>query len=468
MAGPLAGIRVVELQGRGPGPFGAMVLTDLGAEVLRVARLEDIAGSDDESATQRNLTGHRRIDLLGRGRRIVAIDLKQKDGVGAVLRLIDQADVLIEPFCPGVAERLGIGPDVCLERNPRLVYARITGWGQTGPYASTPGHDLNYVALSGALDPLRPRGQAPAPPLNLIGDFGGGGMLLAVGVLSALVERSRSGQGQVIDAAMVDGAALLTTLYHGMRAEGLWSDVYGSNVLDLGAPFYNVYETADGRYVTIACGEPKFYAQLLRYRGLEDDLLEQQADPTTWPEGKERLAAVFKTKTRDEWCEVLEGTDTCFAPVLGLWEAPEHPHNLSRQSFVELDGVVQPAPAPRFSRTPTRVNSLAGSAEEASDFLVEWGFRPRGDRRPQPSRRDRQSVTPHISAAAVWRGEAPTGSSENRDRRCSGRHRAIWTSQLWAGCRSEYLRDRRWPNRQTASSSNHRMSGMRPAPEWER
>jgi len=268
MAGPLTGIRVVELQGRGPGPFGAMVLADLGAEVLRVARREDIGAAEDESATQRNLTGHRRIDLLARGRRVVAIDLKTQDGVRAVLRLIDRADVVIEPFRPGVAERLGVGPDVCLERNPRLVYARITGWGQTGPYASTPGHDLNYVALSGALDPLRARGQPPAPPLNLVGDFGGGGMLLAIGVLGALLERSRSGQGQVVDAAMVDGAALLTTMFHGMRAEGLWSDDYGSNVLDLGAPFYNVYETADGRYVTIASGEPKFYAQLLGLLGL--------------------------------------------------------------------------------------------------------------------------------------------------------------------------------------------------------
>ena len=373
MAGPLRGIRVVELQGRGPGPFGAMVLADLGAEVLRVARLEDIATGDDESATERNLSGHRRIDLLARGRHVVAIDLKQHDGVQAVLGLIDRADVLIEPFRPGVAERLGIGPEVCLERNPRLVYTRITGWGQTGPYAATPGHDLNYLALSGALDPLRPRGQAPAPPLNLVGDFGGGGMLLAVGVLGALVERSVSGQGQVIDAAMVDGAALLTTMFHGMRAEGLWSDDYGSNVLDLGSPFYNVYETADGRYVTIACGEPKFYAELVRILGLEEDLLEQQADPATWPEGRARLAAVFRAKTRDEWCELLEGTDTCFAPVLGLWEAPEHPHNRSRQTFIGVDGVVQPAPAPRFSRTPTTLRSIDGSTEETSDFLAGWG-----------------------------------------------------------------------------------------------
>jgi alpha-methylacyl-CoA racemase len=374
MAGPLAGIRVVELQGRGPGPFGTMVLADLGAEVLRVARPEDVGAGDDESPAERNLSGHRRIDLLGRGRPVVGIDLKAQDGVAAILGLIDRADVVVEPFRPGVAERLGIGPDVCLERNPRLVYARITGWGQTGPYAPAPGHDLNYIALSGALDPLRAGGRAPTPPLNLIGDFGGGGMLLAVGVLSALVERSRSGQGQVVDVAMVDGAALLTTMFHGMRAEGLWSDDYGTNVLDLGAPFYNVYETADGRYVTIAAGEPKFYAQLLRLLGLEEELFEQQGDPATWPAGKERLAALFKTKTRDEWCALLEGTETCFAPVLALWEAPEHPHNRSRQTFVDVDGLVQPAPAPRFSRTPTALRSPAGSGDAASDPLAGWGL----------------------------------------------------------------------------------------------
>jgi alpha-methylacyl-CoA racemase len=261
--------------------------------------------------------------------------------------------VLVEGYRPGVVERLGAGPDVCLARNPRLVYARITGWGQDGPYARTPGHDLNYVALSGALDPLRrPGGGPPAPPLNLLGDFGGGGMLLAVGVLGALVERSRSGAGQVVDVSMVDGVALLTTLFHGLRAEGLWSDEPGTNVLDLGAPFYNVYETADGGHVTIGCGEPQFYAELLDRLGLGPELLDRQSDPTTWPEVRATLAAVFLTKTRDQWCELLEGTDTCFAPVLTLAEAPTHPHNVARQTFVAVDGVVQPAAAPRFSRTP--------------------------------------------------------------------------------------------------------------------
>jgi len=375
MAGPLSGLKAVELQGRGPGPFGAMVLADLGADVVRIARLEDVAPADDESGMQRMIRGHRRIDLVARGRRSVAVDLKQPDGLATVLRLIDGADVLLEGFRPGVAERLGVGPDVCLERNPRLVYARITGWGQDGPYGQTPGHDINYVALAGALDPLRRGGEPPAPPLNLLGDYGGGGMLLVTGILSALVERSLSGRGQVVDASMIDGVALLTTLFHGMRAEGLWSDVPGSNILDLGAPFYNVYETADGRYVTVGCGEPQFYAELLERLGLGDELLHQQSDPTTWPEGRARLARVFKTKRLDEWCAMLEGTNTCFAPVLTLAEAPAHPHNVTRRTFVELDGVVQPAAAPRFSRTPAALTTPpAAAGEHTTQVLVEWGF----------------------------------------------------------------------------------------------
>ncbi len=350
-----------------------MVLADLGAEVLRVVRPEELPDAAAQSDTDRMLSGHRRVDLLARGRRVVAADLKRAEGVAALLRLVERADVLIDPFRPGVAERLGIGPDPCLERNPRLVYARITGWGQSGPYASVPGHDLNYVALAGALDPLRQEGQPPAPPLNLLGDFGGGGMLLAVGVLSALVERARSGLGQVIDVAMVDGVSLLTTLFHGMRAEGLWSDVHGTNILDLGSPFYNVYETADGRYLTIGCGEPKFYATLLDLLGLDRELLAQQNDPATWPAGKARLAGVFKTRTLAQWCALLEGADTCFAPVLEMKEAPEHPHNVNRRTFVDIDGVVQPAPAPRFSRTPADLDAPERKSS-ASDLLVEWGL----------------------------------------------------------------------------------------------
>jgi alpha-methylacyl-CoA racemase len=375
MAGPLSGLRAVELQGRGPGPFGAMVLADLGADVVRIARLDDVAPADDESGMERMIRGHRRIDLVTRGRRSIAVDLKQPDGLAATLRLIGQADVLIEGFRPGTAERLGLGPDACLRHNPRLVYARITGWGQEGRYAQTPGHDINYVALAGALDPLRRGQQPPAPPLNLLGDYGGGGMLLVVGVLSALLERSVSGRGQVVDASMVDGVALLTTLFHGMRAEGLWSDVPGTNTLDLVSPFYNVYETADGRYVTVGCGEPQFYAELLERLGLGDELLHQQTDPATWPEGKARLAAVFKTKRLDEWCALLEGANTCFAPVLTLAEAPAHPHNVSRRTFVEVDGVVQPAPAPRFSRTPAELPAPpAAAGQHTTEVLLEWGF----------------------------------------------------------------------------------------------
>jgi alpha-methylacyl-CoA racemase len=374
MAGPLAGMKVVELEGRGPGPFGAMVLADLGAEVVRLSRPDRRPPSPDEDPTERMIHGRRRIDLVLRGRRSVAVDLKHADGLATARRLVDQADVLVEGYRPGVAERLGLGPDVCLERNPRLVYARITGWGQDGPYAQTPGHDINYLGLSGTLDLLRRVDEPPAPPLNLLGDYGGGGMLLVVGILGALFERSRSGLGQVVDAAMVDGVALLATIFHGMMAEGLWPDVPGSHVLQLAAPFYNVYETADGRYVTVGAGEPQFYARLVELVGA-DELASQQSDPSTWPDGKARLAAIFKTKTRDEWCELLDGTDTCFAPVLGVSEAPGHPQLVARATYVDVDGVVQPASAPRFSRTPAAdVGSLAVTGEHTSDVLHDWGF----------------------------------------------------------------------------------------------
>jgi alpha-methylacyl-CoA racemase len=379
MPGPLESLRVVELQGRGPGPFAAMVLADLGAEVVRVARPSDVAPDDpaDDTATgtERMIRGQRRIDLVARGRRSVAIDLTVPAGLATALHLVERADVLLEGFRPGVAERLGIGPDACLERNPRLIYTRITGWGQDGPLARTPGHDINYVALAGALAPLQRGDEPPAPPLNLLGDYGGGGMLAVVGVLSALVERSVSGRGQVVDAAMVDGVALLTTLIHGMRAEGLWSEPPGSNVLDLGAPFYNVYETADGRHLTIGCGEPKFYAELLDLLGLGPELLHGQSDPTTWPAGRATLAEAFAGRPLAEWSRLFEGTSVCFAPVLTLDEAPAHPHNAERGTFVEVDGVVQPAPAPRFSRTPpppTTPPSPAG--EHTAQVLVDWGL----------------------------------------------------------------------------------------------
>lgn len=378
--GPLRGVRVVELSGRGPAPFGGMILADLGADVARVARPET-AVAGDATPEQRMISGQRRIDPLLRGRRTVAADLKDTAGRSAVLALTDRADVLIEGYRPGVAERLGIGPDDCLKRNPRLIYARITGWGQHGPLSDVPGHDINYVALTGALDVLRHGDQEPpAPPLNLLGDYGGGGMLLVTGILAALVERASSGRGQVVDAAMTDGVALLTTLLHGMRAEGLWGPP-GTNVLDLGAPFYNVYTTADGRHVTVGCGEPKFYAELLARLDLPADeraeLLRGQAQPRTWPDGKKRLAAVFRGKTLGQWREVLEGTDTCFAPVLTLEEAPEHPHHAARGTFVTVDGVTQPAPAPRFSRTPAGVPAPpapAGADTGSIDELLhEWG-----------------------------------------------------------------------------------------------
>lgn len=377
MAGPLTGVRVLELSGRGPAPFGGMILADLGADVARVARPETTPASA-ERGTERMIAGRRRIDPVTRGRRTVAADLKDPDGRAGVLRLIERADVLIEGYRPGVAERLGIGPGECLERNPRLVYARMTGWGQDGPYARVPGHDINYVALSGALDALpRPPGEPPKPPLNLLGDYGGGGMLLVTGILAALVERAASGRGQVVDAAITDGVALLTTLLHGMRAEGLWGPP-GTNVLDLGAPFYNAYETADGRHVTIGCGEPKFYAELLARLGLPGDeraeLLRGQARPQTWPDGKKRLAAAFRGKTLGQWRELLEGTGTCFAPVLTLDEAPEHPHHAARGTFVTVDGVTQPAPAPRFSRTPAEAPAPPGADTTGiGELLRDWG-----------------------------------------------------------------------------------------------
>lgn len=362
--GTLDGLRVIELSSIGPVPFAAMMLADLGADVLRIDRpggpLADVAPPDRNA--------------LNRGRRSVAVDLKARGGE-VVLRLCESADVLIEGFRPGVMERLGLGPEVCTKRNPRLVYARMTGWGQEGPYAPTAGHDINYIALSGALAHIGLRGHPPTPPINLIGDYGGGGMLLVVGVLAALHERERSGIGQVIDAAMVDGAALLATVLYTMRAQGVWCDERGTNVLDGGAHFYGAYECADGRYVAVGSLEPQFYAQLLRRIGLEDEVLPEQMDRTAWPAMQERLAAIFKSKTREEWCQIMEGTDVCFAPVLTTDEAPEHPHNAQRGTFVKLGGVLQPAPAPRFSRTPSAITRPpAVPGEHTDETLRDWGF----------------------------------------------------------------------------------------------
>jgi alpha-methylacyl-CoA racemase len=364
--GPLAGITVVEIAGIGPGPFCAMMLADMGAEVIRVDRAENVAGGDPASPPA---------DLNNRGRRSIGVDLKNPDGVDVVLDLVEQADALIEGFRPGVAERLGIGPEECLTRNPKLVYGRMTGWGQDGPLAGAAGHDINYIALAGALDPIGRRGEAPVPPLNLVGDYGGGGMLLAFGVVCGVLEAQRSGQGQVVDAAMVDGAAVLMTMTHALRAMGIWNDERGTNMLDTGAHFYNVYETADGEYVSIGSIEPQFYAELLRLTGLEGEELPWQHDRQQWPALKERLAAIFKTKTRDEWSALMERTDVCFAPVLSIPEAIEHPHNVDRHTFVEVGGIRQPGPAPRFSRTAPEIASPPPHAGQHTDeILAAAGF----------------------------------------------------------------------------------------------
>ncbi len=371
MAGPLTGYRVIEVAGLGPAPFGAMLLADMGAEVIRIDRPGSVPPAPGTEPSP---------DPLNRGRRSIAVDLKHPDGVATVLRLVARADALLEGFRPGVAERLGIGPQPCRARNPRLVYARMTGWGQEGPKAALPGHDINYLALSGTLSAIGRPGQAPVPPLNLVADFGGGGMLLAFGVVCALLEASRSGEGQIIDAAMVDGSALLATMIHGFRAAGLWRDERGTNLLDTGAWFYEVYETADGGYLAVGALEPKFCAELIRLTGLaggDGGEAPSQYDVAGWPAMKQRLAAVFKTKSRAEWCAILEETDACVAPVLGLGEAPGHPHNQVRGTFTTVAGVVQPAPAPRFSRTPGKIGRPPPRAGQHTDeVLGDWGFAP--------------------------------------------------------------------------------------------
>ena len=372
MAGPLRGVKVVELAGIGPGPFAGMMLADMGADVIRVDRAQSV----------RDNPGPNPYDVLGRGRRSVGVDLKHAEGREAVLRLVEQADALIEGFRPGVTERLGLGPQDCLARNPKLIYGRMTGWGQEGPYAAAAGHDINYIALSGTLGMIGRAGERPLPPLNLVGDFGGGGMLLAYGVVCALLETSRSGQGQVIDAAMVDGAALLAAMIHGLRASGLWTEVRGTNMLDTGAFYYEVYETSDGGYISLGSIEPQFYDVMTQLTGLAGDVdgfgpMAEQSDRASWPQMKDRLAALIKTKTREEWCRLLEGTDACFAPVLEPGEAPQHPHNQIRGTFVERLGVTQPAPAPRFSRTAPEISGPPpGAGMHTDDALEAWGFGP--------------------------------------------------------------------------------------------
>ena len=366
--GPLQGLRVIELAGIGPCPMCAMLLAELGADVVRVDRPAD-SGLGIGMAPEHH--------LLNRSRPSIAVDLKHPAGVETVLRLVDRADALIEGFRPGVTERLGLGPADCAARNPRLVYGRVTGWGQDGPLARAAGHDLNYIALTGALDAIGRRGGPPTPPLNLVGDFGGGALYLALGVVAALYEARESGRGQTVDAAMVDGAASLMTAAYALRAAGIGDGPRGENILDSGAHFYDVYETRDGRYVSVAPVEPKFYAELLDRIGLDAGTAPHSTDRADWPASKARLAALFRTRTRDEWCALLEGTDACFAPVLGMDEAHRHPHNAARDTFVERDGIVQPNAAPRFDRTPSGIRSspsAPGTGTRA--VLAEWGFAP--------------------------------------------------------------------------------------------
>jgi alpha-methylacyl-CoA racemase len=364
--GPLAGIKIVEFAGIGPGPFCGTLLADMGAEVLRVDRAED---------SGLGIRSEPKYALLQRSRRSVALNLKSVEGVAAALRLIEQADALIEGFRPGVMERLSLGPDVCLRRNPKLVYGRMTGFGQDGPLAHAAGHDINYIALSGMLHAIGRKGARPTPPLNLVGDFGGGGMFLAFGILAGLLEAGRSGQGQVIDAAMSEGSAYLGTSIFGLFEAGVWKDERASNFVDSGAHFYDVYETSDGKYVSIASIEPKFYEELLQRLGLEGENLPAQNEREMWPEMKARFEALFKTRTRAEWCELLEGTDVCFAPVLSLAEASAYGHNKARGSFIEVDGVTQPAPAPRFSRTKPEVQCPPSTrGQHTREALAAWGF----------------------------------------------------------------------------------------------
>jgi alpha-methylacyl-CoA racemase len=372
-SGPLSGIKIIELAGIGPAPFTCMMLADAGAQVLRLERAP--AGAVERGDEFAASGAGSYWDLLNRSRPSVGINLKHPDAVELVLGLVEAADGLVEGFRPGVAERLGLGPADCSARNRRLVYGRMTGWGQDGPMADMAGHDIDYIAIGGALWPLGRADSAPVPPLNLIGDFGGGGMLLAFGMVAALLEAARSGEGQVVDAAMVDGAASLMTMIHAFHRHGLWNDQRGANMLDTGAPFYEVYETADAQWMAVGGIEAQFYTELIRGLGLEGDpSLPAQMARDDWPTLKARFTEVFKTKTRDEWSAVFDGTDACVVPVLSPWEAPDHPHNVARSTFVEVEGAVQPAPAPRFSRTPSTISSPPSPpGADTVSGLVEWG-----------------------------------------------------------------------------------------------
>jgi alpha-methylacyl-CoA racemase len=357
--GPLSGVRVVEFAGIGPGPFAAMLLSDMGAEVIRIDR-------------KGGRTPHK-TEITYRGRKAVALDMKKPEAVEAALRLIEEADALIEGFRPGVMERLGVGPDVCLARNPKLVYGRMTGWGQFGPLAEAAGHDINYIALTGALHAIGLKDGKPVAPLNLVGDFGGGAMYMVFGLLCGIIEAQKSGKGQVVDCAMTDGAASLMAMFYGMTAMGIWQDKRGANLLDTGAHFYDTYETKDGKHVAIGSIEPQFYKELLEKTGINDPAFGAQMDRGAWPALKEKLAAAIKTKTRDEWDAIMLGSDVCYAPVLSIAEAPKHPHNVARKTFVEVDGIMQPAPAPRFSRTEPQIQGGPQGADNEG-ALSRWGF----------------------------------------------------------------------------------------------
>jgi alpha-methylacyl-CoA racemase len=364
--GPLSGIRVVEFEAIGPGPFAGMLLADMGADVLIV---------DRPAAADLGLKRARKIELMNRGKRSITLDMKSSGGVEAALALVARADALIEGFRPGVMERLGIGPDVALARNPKLVYGRMTGWGQDGPMAPRAGHDINYIALAGVLGAFGRQGQAPVPPLNLVGDFGGGGMLLGFGIACALVEALRSGNGQVVDAAMVEGASLLATMFSGMLHAKQWNEERGTNVLDTGAPWYDVYRTRDGQYVSIGAIEARFYAELIERLGLAGEALPKQHDRAGWPVLRERFAQVFASRTRGEWVRAFEGSDACFAPVLSFSEARREPHNVARASYVTVGGIGQPAPAPKFSRTRPEVRRQPPERGEGGrQALLDWGF----------------------------------------------------------------------------------------------
>lgn len=368
MAGPLHGVTVIEIASIGPGPFAGMLLADMGARVIRIDRKPATGGGGMEPLMRND-------SIVDRGRESIAVDMKSPRGIELVLELVAKADILIEGFRPGVMEKLGLGPEACLARSARLVYGRMTGWGQSGPLAMAAGHDLNYVAISGALHAMGPADRPPAPPLNLVGDYGGGGMLLALGVVSALFEAQRSGQGQVVDAAMTDGSALLMSAQYGLMKKGFWTDRRESNFLDGSAHFYGVYECADGRYVSIGAIEPQFYKKLMEVCGITDPHFAKQWEAGEWPALKAKLAAVIRTRTRDQWCDVLEGTDACFAPVLSMAEAPLHPHNQARATFVNAEGTPMPAPAPRFGRTPSRLPPPAPAAGEHTVALLrELGY----------------------------------------------------------------------------------------------